>query len=117
MGMDIDMAPMQIDQPVIQQRAFGSAGVRYSDFLKLIKANMLEKVTFNSDGDQLLGVDVNGARIKIEALPDDPQLLTMLTKHKVRKSDMTIFFLFYINVFFNLGGCKCIAKTTSWGPS
>ena len=36
---------------------------------------------------QLLGIDKAGARIKIEALPDDPNLLTQLTDHKV---DVTV---------------------------
>jgi cell division protease FtsH len=31
----------------------------------------------------LLGVDVDGTRLKIEALPNDPDLLTQLTEHKV----------------------------------
>lgn len=58
--------------------------MRYSDFLKMVKANKIEKVTFSLDGTQLLGVDTDGSWIKIEALPNDPQLLTDLTLHKVR---------------------------------
>jgi cell division protease FtsH len=34
-----------------------------------------------------LGVDVNGVRVAIEALPNDPDLLTQLTQHKV---DVTV---------------------------
>jgi hypothetical protein len=30
-----------------------------------------------------LGVDVDGVRLKIESLPNDPDLLTQLTAHKV----------------------------------
>jgi len=37
--------------------------VRYSDFIKLVDADRVEKVTFSSDGTQLLGVDVNGIRL------------------------------------------------------
>lgn len=71
--------------PVIQANPYGQpTEVRYSDFLKLVDADRLEKVTFSSDGTQLLGVDVDGARIKIEALPNDPDLLNQLTSHKVR---------------------------------
>jgi len=61
--------------------------VRYSDFLKLVNANRVEKVTFSADGTKLLGVDTDGVRLKIEALPNDPELLTELTSHKV---DVTV---------------------------
>ncbi len=36
---------------------------------------------------QLLGIGKNGIRIKIEALPNDPTLLTQLTEHKI---DVTV---------------------------
>ena len=71
--------------PVIQANSYGQpTDVRYSDLLKLINADRIEKVTFSADGSQLLGVDVDGARLKIETLPNDPDLLTQLTNHKVR---------------------------------
>ena len=57
--------------------------VRYSDFLKLVNDNKVEKVTFSADGSQLLGVDVDGSRLKIDTLPNDPDLLNQLTSHKV----------------------------------
>jgi cell division protease FtsH len=69
--------------PVIQSRGGAPVDVRYSDFVKLVDANRIEKVTFSADGTQLLGVDTEGVRIKIEALPNDPDLLTQLTSHKV----------------------------------
>jgi cell division protease FtsH len=50
----------------------------------MINSDKIEKVTFSADGTQLLGVDVDGARLKIESLPNDPELLTQLTGHKVR---------------------------------
>ena len=80
-----DMPPpvKSVDVPVIQSSGYGPTDVRYSDFLKLVNADLIEKVTFSSDGTQLLGVDVNGVRLKIEALPNDPTLLTELTEHKV----------------------------------
>ena len=34
-------------------------------------------------GDQLLGVDVNGVRLALDSLPNDPDLLNELTSHKV----------------------------------
>jgi hypothetical protein len=72
------------DLPLIQQNPYGQpTDVRYSDFLKLVNADRVEKVTFSADGTQLLGVDVDGARVKIEALPNDPELLNSLTTHKV----------------------------------
>merc|ERR1740139_1713955 len=72
--------------PVIQSRG-GVADVRYSDFLKMINGDKVEKVTFSADGTQLLGVDTDGTRLKIEALPNDPDLLNSLTSHKV---DVTV---------------------------
>jgi cell division protease FtsH len=80
-------APAQSDIPVIQSRGGAPVDVRYSDFLKLVNADRVEKVTFSADGTQLLGVDTEGVRIKIEALPNDPDLLTQLTSHKV---DVTV---------------------------
>merc|ERR1712166_1423426 len=57
------------------------------EFLRLVDGDKIEKVTFSSDGTQLLGVDVDGTRLKIESLPNDPDLLTQLTSHKV---DVTV---------------------------
>jgi len=90
--MDMDAAPAsQINNndnlPVIQSRGGAPANVRYSDFLKLVNADKIEKVTFSADGTQLLGIDTDGDRIRIEALPNDPELLTQLTNHKV---DVTV---------------------------
>lgn len=83
--MALDMpAPAQDNTlPVIQQNSYGPSDVRYSDFLKLVNADKIEKVTFSADGSQLLGVDVDGTRLKIETLPNDPDLLSQLTSHKV----------------------------------
>jgi hypothetical protein len=81
--------------PVVQSNSYGQpTDVRYSDLLKLINADRIEKVTFSADGSQLLGVDVDGARLKIETLPNDPDLLTQLTNHKVR-------YVIRYNVFLN----------------
>eukprot|EP00526_Cylindrotheca_closterium_P007690 CAMPEP_0113608070 /NCGR_PEP_ID=MMETSP0017_2-20120614/3723_1 /TAXON_ID=2856 /ORGANISM="Cylindrotheca closterium" /LENGTH=670 /DNA_ID=CAMNT_0000516719 /DNA_START=130 /DNA_END=2142 /DNA_ORIENTATION=+ /assembly_acc=CAM_ASM_000147 len=83
-----DMPPAaSSDLPVIQRSQYGPSDVRYSDFLRLVSGNRIEKVTFSSDGSQLLGVDVDGTRLKIESLPNDPSLLTELTDHKV---DVTV---------------------------
>uniref|UniRef100_A0A7S2E7W5 AAA+ ATPase domain-containing protein n=1 Tax=Trieres chinensis TaxID=1514140 RepID=A0A7S2E7W5_TRICV len=93
MSMDMDMPPSSAASsapqslPVIQSRGGAPADVRYSDFLKLVNADRIEKVTFSSDGTQLLGVDTDGVRVKIGALPNDPDLLTQLTNHKV---DVTV---------------------------
>ena len=73
------------DLPVVQANPYGQpTDIRYSDFLKLVNNDRIEKVTFSADGTQLLGVDADGVRLKIEALPNDPDLLTQLTSHKVR---------------------------------
>jgi hypothetical protein len=89
MALDMPDAPAVAQDntlPVIQQNSYGQpTDVRYSDFLKLVNGNKIEKVTFSADGSQLLGVDVDGARLKIETLPNDPDLLTQLTSHKVRR--------------------------------
>ena len=79
-SMAID-APADI--PVIQSRGGAPVDVRYSDFLKLVDYDRIEKVTFSADGTKLLGVDADGNRLKIESLPNDPELLTQLTNHKV----------------------------------
>ena len=88
---DADMPPAaaesSIEMPVIQSRGGAPVDVRYSDFLKLVNGDKIEKVTFSADGTQLLGVDTDGTRIKLEALPNDPDLLTQLTSHKV---DVTV---------------------------
>jgi cell division protease FtsH len=82
------------DEPVIlEQSNYGPGDVRYSDFLKLVQHDRIEKVAFTADGTQLLGMDVDGVRIRIAALPDDPDLLTQLTTHKVIDSPLV-----YINI-------------------
>merc|ERR1719183_2097391 len=70
-------------QPPAIVRSGEPVDVRYSDFVNSVKNDKLEKVTFSSDGTRLLAVDTDGQRLKIEALPNDPDLLTMLTQHKV----------------------------------
>ena len=93
--MAVDMPPaadttstVVKELPVITPNAYGQpTDVRYSDFIKLVDGNRIEKVTFSADGGQLLGVDVDGARLKIESLPNDPSLLNQLTDHKV---DVTV---------------------------
>lgn len=90
--MAVDMPPPSAlnansDLPVLQGSSYGPTEVRYSDFLKLVNADRIEKVTFSSDGTQLLGVDVDGVRVAIEALPNDPDLLTQLTQHKVNHGE------------------------------
>ena len=90
MAMDMPPAPEQAvvtktaEVPTVTPNAYGQpSDVRYSDFLKLVDGDKIEKVTFSADGTQLLGVDVDGTRLKIETLPNDPDLLTQLTAHKV----------------------------------
>lgn len=84
MAVDMPPPPPESNVPMIVKNSYGEpTDVRYSDFVKLVNANRVEKVTFSADGTQLLGVDVDGARLKIEALPNDPDLLTQLTTHKV----------------------------------
>eukprot|EP00871_Galdieria_phlegrea_P004346 jgi/Galph1/4912/GphlegSOOS_G3580.1 len=56
---------------------------RYSEFLHAVKKDQVEKVTFSADGQQVLAIDVDGNRYKLEALPKDPDLLKLLSDHKV----------------------------------
>lgn len=91
LSMAMDMPPpapeSSVELPIVQSRGGAPVDVRYSDFLKLVNGDRIEKVTFSADGTQLLGVDTDGTRIKLEALPNDPDLLTQLTTHKV---DVTV---------------------------
>jgi hypothetical protein len=82
--MAMDMPPATNEVPVVQKSSYGPVDVRYSEFVKMVNGDKIEKVTFSSDGTQLLGVDVDGTRVKIESLPNDPDLLSSLTTHKVR---------------------------------
>ena len=91
MALDIDTEQVTLPstqaaevQMVVKTPGGGPTDVRYSEFLRLVNADKIEKVTFSSDGTQLLGVDVDGTRLKIQSLPNDPDLLTQLTTHKVR---------------------------------
>jgi cell division protease FtsH len=83
MAADLPPAAQSVEVPVVQKSGYGPTDVRYSEFLGMVDGNKIEKVTFSADGTQLLGVDVDGARLKIESLPNDPELLTQLTAHKV----------------------------------
>lgn len=60
---------------------------RYSQFISAVESDQVEKVTFSSDGQRLLAVDTDGNRFKLDALPNDPDLLKTLTAHKV---DVTV---------------------------
>mmetsp|Transcript_2136 Transcript_2136/g.6375 ORF Transcript_2136/g.6375 Transcript_2136/m.6375 type:complete len:754 (+) Transcript_2136:155-2416(+) len=60
---------------------------RYSAFIDAVENNEVEKVTFSADGQRLLAVDTDGNRYRLDALPNDPNLLKTLTEHKV---DVTV---------------------------
>mmetsp|Transcript_23240 Transcript_23240/g.54824 ORF Transcript_23240/g.54824 Transcript_23240/m.54824 type:complete len:683 (+) Transcript_23240:282-2330(+) len=94
MALDVDVGtvaapttPSSAVEMVVKNPNGGPTDVRYSEFLRLVDADKIEKVTFSSDGTQLLGVDVDGTRLKIPSLPNDPDLLSQLTSHKV---DVTV---------------------------
>mmetsp|Transcript_9484 Transcript_9484/g.19336 ORF Transcript_9484/g.19336 Transcript_9484/m.19336 type:complete len:696 (+) Transcript_9484:224-2311(+) len=77
-----------VEPPAVVRRSPGEVlDVRYSEFTRMVDSDQIEKVTFSSDGTKLLGVDTDGGRLKIEALPNDPDLLNQLTAHKV---DVTV---------------------------
>ena len=96
---------VQYHQTVRRTRPFAAPiqNIRYSDFLKLVKQRRIEKVTFDTDGTQLIGqlqrpkpswctrwfkrstsnVLQTPQRIRINQLPNDPELLTTLSKYSV----------------------------------
>lgn len=83
-----EAADVTVVTPSARPRVGGAPSpIRYSEFLKLVDDDQIEKVTFSSDGTKLLGVDTDGGRLRIDALPNDPDLLNSLTKHKV---DVTV---------------------------
>jgi ATP-dependent Zn protease len=114
MALETPQAIETPDLPVIQRNQYGPTDIRYSDFLKLVNKDKIEKVTFSADGTQLLGVDEDGTRLKIESLPNDPDLLTQLTSHKVRLKlfclyilrTAIIYTLATLNVPFALNSCQ-----------
>lgn len=61
--------------------------IRYSDFVSAVEKDEIEKVSFSYDGKKLIAVDTDGMRVKMDSIPNDPELLTILTKHKV---DVTV---------------------------
>jgi len=87
MDMPPPLPPTTPAPAIIEKNKYGPSDVRYSEFIKLVNANKIETVTFSADGTQLLGVDADGTRLKIESLPNDPALLSQLTSHKV---DVTV---------------------------
>jgi hypothetical protein len=99
--------PPTSEATIVQANPYGApSDVRYSDFLQLVNKDRIEKVTFSADGTQLLGVDTDGVRLKIEALPNDPDLLTQLTNHKVKQTNKQTnvpSYLSYLVIFRMLG--------------
>ncbi|KAJ8905411.1 hypothetical protein NDN08_001918 [Rhodosorus marinus] len=60
---------------------------RYSKFMDAVEEDEIEKVTFSADGSQILAADKDGYLVRLDALPDDPNLMKTLTEHKV---DITV---------------------------
>jgi len=56
---------------------------RYSEFLDDVRCKRLFKVTLSSDLQRLLAYTYDGDHYKLSALPNDPDLLRLLHKHKV----------------------------------
>ncbi|KAL7514720.1 hypothetical protein ACHAXN_012102 [Cyclotella atomus] len=102
----------QYHQVAQRQRPIASPiqNIRYSDFLKLVKERRVEKVTFDADGTQLMGQLhrpkrswfsrwfrsssfeplQTPKRIRINQLPNDPELLSTLSKYNVDISVATL---------------------------
>lgn len=91
----VQMGGARQESSVAAERSMGDAptvvnGVqdwRYSQFINAVETDKVEKVTFSADGQRLLAVDTDGNRFKLDALPQDPDLLKTLTDHKV---DVTV---------------------------
>eukprot|EP00284_Hemiselmis_tepida_P014178 CAMPEP_0174926904 /NCGR_PEP_ID=MMETSP1355-20121228/16054_1 /TAXON_ID=464990 /ORGANISM="Hemiselmis tepida, Strain CCMP443" /LENGTH=711 /DNA_ID=CAMNT_0016172971 /DNA_START=42 /DNA_END=2177 /DNA_ORIENTATION=+ len=84
------VAPAAVEKAAPAEKPAPSGGVsnwRYSEFIAAVEGNKVEKVTFSADGRKVLAVDVDGNRYKLDALPQDPELLNTLTVHKV---DVTV---------------------------
>eukprot|EP00752_Nemacystus_decipiens_P001462 g1438.t1 len=74
--------------PAMMQRSVQTVeNIRYSDFVNAVEKDEIEKVSFSYDGKKLVAVDTDGVRVKLDSIPNDPELLTILTKHKV---DVTV---------------------------
>lgn len=78
---------MSADPAAPAPAANGVQDWRYSEFIRAVEKDQVEKVTFSADGQRLLAVDTDGNRYKLDALPNDPDLLKTLTGHKV---DVTV---------------------------
>lgn len=89
--MPVAAADVTVVQPQRTRVGGAPAAIRYSEFLKLVEDDQIEKVTFSSDGTKLLGVDTDGGRLAISSLPNDPDLLNSLTKHKVCRMSLFCF--------------------------
>eukprot|EP00189_Rhodosorus_marinus_P013353 CAMPEP_0184747374 /NCGR_PEP_ID=MMETSP0315-20130426/10510_1 /TAXON_ID=101924 /ORGANISM="Rhodosorus marinus, Strain UTEX LB 2760" /LENGTH=206 /DNA_ID=CAMNT_0027220411 /DNA_START=51 /DNA_END=668 /DNA_ORIENTATION=- len=62
------------------QQKNGPQRWRYSKFIDAVEKDQVEKVTFSADGQRLLAIDVDGNRFRLDALPNDPNLLKTLTE-------------------------------------
>eukprot|EP00542_Grammatophora_oceanica_P010187 CAMPEP_0194047232 /NCGR_PEP_ID=MMETSP0009_2-20130614/23640_1 /TAXON_ID=210454 /ORGANISM="Grammatophora oceanica, Strain CCMP 410" /LENGTH=383 /DNA_ID=CAMNT_0038692781 /DNA_START=68 /DNA_END=1216 /DNA_ORIENTATION=+ len=87
MALDMPQAPNPakvVDVPTLEKTQGGTpTDVRYSDFIKLVRANKVERVTVNGEGESLLGIDTEGVRFQIEQLPGDPDMFKELNEHNV----------------------------------
>lgn len=80
-------APAKAEQKEAPVREGGVQNWRYSEFMSAVESDKVEKVTFSADGRRILAVDTDGNRYKLDAVPNDPEMLNTLTKHKV---DVTV---------------------------
>ena len=82
----VDIQPsVENQRPVIvtRQQSDVPLKLRYSQFLDLVQDNRIEKVIFSSDGQRLIATDTDGIRYRLDALPNDPELLATLTQKMV----------------------------------
>mmetsp|Transcript_54355 Transcript_54355/g.74285 ORF Transcript_54355/g.74285 Transcript_54355/m.74285 type:complete len:706 (-) Transcript_54355:242-2359(-) len=55
----------------------------YSEFLKEVDQDLVKKVTFSSDGKQMIVIDTSGERHRVEPISNDASLVGKLADHKV----------------------------------
>jgi len=72
----------------VEQQDWREEHWTYSRFVKEVMRKRVVSVTFSSDMRKLFAVAIDGQRHVLEALPNDPELLSILSKNKVTRPTM-----------------------------
>eukprot|EP00639_Heterosigma_akashiwo_P006492 CAMPEP_0194561282 /NCGR_PEP_ID=MMETSP0292-20121207/2136_1 /TAXON_ID=39354 /ORGANISM="Heterosigma akashiwo, Strain CCMP2393" /LENGTH=205 /DNA_ID=CAMNT_0039409653 /DNA_START=28 /DNA_END=642 /DNA_ORIENTATION=- len=57
--------------------------IQYSEFLRRLENDDIKSVLIKTDASSLVATDVTGNKLKLEAIPQDPELPQLLHDHKV----------------------------------